>query len=227
MEYTMTKFLLGGAIAASMAAFAPATAQTAHRGQIAQAPLPHHAAGGQAHSRAQLGAHVQSMFARLDTDRDGFITRVESDGAKGARGNRQAMQSQRRNGRAPEQRAADRGTMFERIDANRDGMLSRDEFARAPGGREQRVAAAGGQNRRQRHAAAGGKQGSRDMGMAGLRGRMFEMADLNRDTRVSLQEATAAAYRHFDMTDANRDGQVTRDERLQARQRVRAERNPG
>ena len=40
-------------------------------------------------------------------------------------------------------------------------------------------------------------------------------------------EATAAAYRHFDMADANRDGQITRDERMQMRQRMRAERQPG
>jgi hypothetical protein len=52
---------------------------------------------------------------------------------------------------------------------------------------------------------------------------MFEMADGNRDGRVTLQEAQAAALRHFDMADVNRDGQVTPDERKQMRQRMRAE----
>ena len=63
-------------------------------------------------------------------------------------------------------------------------------------------------------------------GAMGLRGRMFDMADANRDGRVTMAEGTAAAYRHFDMADANRDGQITRDERLQMRQRMRAERQP-
>ena len=61
----------------------------------------------------------------------------------------------------------------------------------------------------------------------GLRGHMFDMADANRDGRVTLQEATAAAYRHFDMADVNRDGRITPDERVQMRQRMRTERRPG
>jgi hypothetical protein len=70
-----------------------------------------------------------------------------------------------------------------------------------------------------------GAMGMGPRGM-GLRGHMFDMADANRDGRVTMAEATAAAYRHFDMADANRDGQITRDERLQLRQRMRAERRP-
>jgi hypothetical protein len=64
------------------------------------------------------------------------------------------------------------------------------------------------------------------MGM-GLRGHMFDMADANRDGRVTLQEATAAAYRHFDMADVNRDGRITPDERMQMRQRMRTEHRRG
>jgi Ca2+-binding EF-hand superfamily protein len=109
-----------------------------------------------------------------------------------------------------------RGVMFDRLDANRDGAISRDEFARAPALEHQ-----------QRLARGGGQLGMRGMGMGGLRGRMFEMADVNRDNRVSLQEATAAAYRRFDMTDVNRDGQITREERMQVRQQMRAQRQRG
>jgi hypothetical protein len=58
------------------------------------------------------------------------------------------------------------------------------------------------------------------MGMGGLRGAMFEMADANRDGRVSLQEATDAAVRHFDMADANHDGRLAPEERMQVRQRM-------
>jgi hypothetical protein len=55
-------------------------------------------------------------------------------------------------------------------------------------------------------------------------GRMFEMADANRDGRVSLQEAQTAALQHFDMMDANRDGQVTPQERGQMRQQMKGRR---
>ena len=60
-------------------------------------------------------------------------------------------------------------------------------------------------------------------GMGSFGGHMFEMADANKDGRVTLQEAQAAALKHFDMADANRDGQVTPDERRQMHERMRAE----
>ena len=219
----MTKFLLGGAALAALVAIAPATAQ------VGQAPMVQRAPAVQVHTRAQVGVQVATMFQRLDTNRDGFITRAESQLAKANRGNGQAGQLQRRANRSPEQRVARRAAAFDRLDANRDGMITRDEFARAPAGRQQRIAAAGGQNRRLRQPGAGGmrRMGGMGMAMAGLRGQMFEMADVNRDSRVSMQEATAAAYRHFDMADANRDGQVTRQERMQVRQQMRAQRRPG
>ena len=51
---------------------------------------------------------------------------------------------------------------------------------------------------------------------------MFEMADANKDGRVSLAEAQAAALQHFDMVDANRDGRISPEERMQMHQRMRA-----
>ncbi len=214
----MTKFLLGGAALAALVAIAPATAQAPQAPTVQRAPMV------QVQTRAQIGTQVATMFQRLDTNRDGFITRAESQAAVGNRGNRQAGQLQRRASRSPEQRVARRAAAFDRMDANRDGMISRDEFARAPAMRQQRMAAGGVQNRRLRQPGA---RGMRGMGMGGLRGRMFDMADINRDNRVSLQEATAAAYQRFDRTDVNRDGQITREERLQVRQQMRAQRRPG
>ena len=220
----MTKFLLGAAAVAAMIAIAPATAQPVQTQMVQRGPMM------QAHSRAQVGVQVATLFQRLDTNRDGFITRAESQVAKGNRGDREARQLQRQGNRSPEQRMVRRAAAFDRLDANRDGMVSRDEFARAPAARQQRIAS-GGQNGRLRQPGAPGLRANRSgmggMGMAGLRGRMFDMADINRDARVSLQEATAAAYRHFDMADANRDGQVTRQERMQVRQQMRAQRRPG
>jgi hypothetical protein len=44
-------------------------------------------------------------------------------------------------------------------------------------------------------------------------GRMFAMADLDRDGRVTLREATDSALRRFDINDRNRDGRITPEER--------------
>ena len=72
-------------------------------------------------------------------------------------------------------------------------------------------------------------------GMEGIRmhmhgasfgGHLFEMADANRDGRVSLQEATNAAVQHFDRADLNHDGKLTPDERRQAHQLMRGHRRP-
>jgi hypothetical protein len=64
-------------------------------------------------------------------------------------------------------------------------------------------------------------------GMGGFGGRMFEMADANKDGRVSLQEAQTAALQHFDMADLNHDGRITREERMQRMQQMRAQRQHG
>ena len=214
----MTKFLLSGAALAALVAIAPATAQPVQVPMVQRAPV------AQVHTRAQVAAQVATMFQRLDTNRDGVITRAESQVAKGNRGKRQAGQLQRGANRSPEQRVARRAAAFDRMDANRDGSISRAEFATP----QQRVAASG-QNRRLRQPGAPGmrRMGGMGMAMAGLRGHMFDMADVNRDGRVTMPEATAAAYRHFDMADANRDGQVTRQERMQVRQHMRVQRQPG
>jgi Ca2+-binding EF-hand superfamily protein len=219
MELTMTKVLLGGAALAALIAIAPANAQSGQPAPGAQAPHGQHGAG---HSRAQLGVHVAAMFERLDTNRDGVVTREESQAAKLYRGARKSGREARAN-RSPDPRADHRAAMFDRLDANRDGSISRAEFTAAPTLREHRQAArSGGKGERRMERG----RMARGAGGVGLGGHMFDMADANRDGRVTMAEATAAAFRHFDMADANRDGQVTRDERMQMRQRMRAERQP-
>ena len=213
----MTKILLGGAALAALIAIAPASAQSGQPSAAATAPHMQHGAG---HNRAQLGVHVAAMFQRLDANRDGAVTREEAQAAKGYRGARKGGQAEGKAGRSREQRADHRATMFDRLDANRDGSISRAEFTAAPARHERR---ADGQGK----AGMAKMGGMGRMGRMGLGGHMFETADANRDGRVTMAEATAAAYRHFDMADANRDGQITRDERMQMRQRMRAERQPG
>ncbi len=221
----MCKFLIGVAVAALAVPVAPALAQPA--------PPPPPSAPQVQIMRAERGAtrvqtrddvvrHVRELFARLDGNRDGFISRDEADSGSQAMGGGDrrkdfAERLAQRDGPMP-----DRGAAFERLDTNRDGMISRQEFMSAQPRIERRTIV-------MREAPGGGADGPAKMhmkGMGGLHGRLFDMADSNRDGRVSLQEATSAALRHFDMADANHDGQLTPDERMQMHQRIRIERHP-
>lgn len=186
----MVKLLIGAAVTA-LAGVA-----------LAQAPAPT-PGPERAMTRDAMVAQVRNHFARLDTNRDGFITQDEMAAMRAHR-----MSQRGQHVRGQRMATRDPGQAFDRLDSNRDGMLSRDEFAR---GRE---------IRRERMAMRGPMQGRRMGGM--MRGGMLRMADADRDGRVSLAEAQNAAVRHFDMMDANRDGAVTREERRGMRQRMRA-----
>ena len=219
----MIKYLLGGAMAAAVVGIAPAIAQT----PVAPAPMIERVHVAKTHTRADVGARVRTMFERLDANRDGYVTKAEAQTAKAAHGDRKMMRVHKQGGiEGGGGRAPNRGAMFDRLDTNRDGAISRAEFEAAPRREERRIVI------RTDGDKAGGPHGkgmmrSMRMGMGGLRGHMFDMADANRDGRVTLQEATAAAYRHFDMADVNRDGQITREERIQMHQKMRTEHRPG
>lgn len=240
----MNKLSIGGAAVAFAAAIAPVTAQPAPPPPgVAQgtAPLavarptpnvharmmvvPH-----QSMTRDSAVKHVAAMFARLDTNHDGFITREE---AAAVHERMAAMQ-----GGMGEQMAGrhlpmpNRAAMFDRLDTNHDGSLSRQEFLSAqPEIREQRVVVLrrGGQEAGampEMPDMQGMKMRMHAMGMGGMQhgqghgfgAHMFEMADTNHDGRVSLAEAQALALAHFDRLDTNHDGQITPDEHARAHQ---------
>jgi len=213
----MTRFLLSGASAAAIliggVAFAqPAPAPTPapnvqvmqiHRGQMKTV------------TREEVVTHIRDMFAKLDTNRDGYVTRDEANSAH----QRMAGERHERVAKRMAQRGANGGAAFDRLDTNKDGYISRQEFD------------AGRQLRQERRAMV--MQQAGHPGMMGMRagmgfghGRIFETADVNKDGYVSLQEATAAALQHFDAADLNRDGKLTPEERMQAHQRLRAQRQP-
>ncbi|UUR07529.1 EF-hand domain-containing protein [Sphingomonas glaciei] len=184
----MTKILLGAglllAATAAGAQAAPLAAQPSARDGI--------------QTRAEVVQRARTMFARVDTNRDGFITQAE----------RQAVRGQMRQRMTRAADPARRAEMFARLDTNRDNMISRDEWTRAEALRGQR----GAEGRR-------GGMGGQRMAMRGrMGGAMLRMADTNRDQRISLAEAETAALQRFDRVDLNRDGRVTREERQQARQ---------
>lgn len=247
----MMKLLLSGAAAAACVAIVPAVAQPAPpppgvaQGTAPIAPVPavpriqtqvFHMPM-KTETRDEAVAHVREMFAKLDTNRDGFVTRAEADAAHQAMAGemREKFAKHFTEGGMPH---PDRGAMFDRLDTNKDGSISRQEFISAkPDVHEQRVfvmrdghgpvqvgghvpGTPEGPTRvtimRDEH-APGGTLYHRGMAM-GMHGRMFENADANRDGKVSLQEMTNAALRHFDSADANHDGKLTPDERMQMHQ---------
>lgn len=193
----MKAYLFAGVAAAATLMLTPAIAQ----------PQPGSAgpAGKDGmHSRAEVETRIASHFAKVDTNSDGVITKAEADAAHAAMrssiGERRAERGEAR---------ADK--RFDRIDTNDDGSISRQEFD---------AGHAGG-------AHMAGHGAGRGMAMGGIHGRMFEMADANKDGRVTLEEAQAAALRHFDMVDTNRDGQISREERQQMRQHMHGAKQPG
>lgn len=198
----MKKIVLLGAAAAALAA-TPTLAQQGQGG----------AERGAGVTRAQVETRIRDMFARVDTNRDGFVTQAEAQAVRGA------ARAERRGDRAD--RRQDR---FAHLDANRDGSISRDEFfARAErGDRAERGERRGqrAERRAERREDRLERRNQRGGLMARLGGKRFERIDADKDGRISLAEATAQRLRAFDRADANRDGRLTREER----QAVRADR---
>ena len=200
----MRKFLVAGALAAfAVPLLAQPTAPVAPARPMADKIL----------TRAEVDAKVRASFARLDANRDGFLTTDEIAIGRGLRmANRQAN-----NGAGKAMR--DPNAAFDRLDANRDGMINRDEFARGRQMRmEKRIVVKRDGATPGQPGAMRGKRGMRG-GMMG--GGMLKMADANNDGRVTLQEATSGAMRHFDMVDTNRDGRITPEERRAGRGMMR------
>lgn len=236
----MNKLLTCGAVAALAVAIAPAFAQPAPPPGVAQGTAPMAAPGPmpQGHTnvrimtnremtRGEVAEHVRKMFTMLDGNKDGYLTRDEVDSFGGRMA---AMHG------GMEQRLADRGvmmgdpaTIFDRLDTNHDGKLSRQEFMASHAQMHQTrifVMRHGDGAPGEGPGTEGGGMHMRGMKMGGgFGGHIFEMADANKDGRVSLAEAQAAALAHFDKADVNHDGKITPDERAQARA-LRHQRKP-
>ena len=193
----MKTFILLGAAAAALIV----TPGLAQQGRAAER--------GGGVTRAEVETRVRDMFARVDSNRDGFVTQAEAQAFRGAaRAERQNSRGERREAR------------FARLDTDRDGSISRDEFfARA--GRADRAQQGERRGlRAERRVARQERRAQRGGMMARLGGKRFERIDANKDGRISLAEVTTQRLRAFDRVDANRDGRITREER----QAVRAER---
>ena len=169
--------------------------------------------------RADVTAQVKAQFATMDANKDGAITREEITAHQAAQ--RKEMQDK----------------MFAKMDANQDGAISKDEFdahhkdmaghmmiamdgadasdmpmpppppgMMAPDGPHKIVI------KRKMMGGPGGMMGE---------GRMFDMADANKDGKVTESEALTSALARFDRADTNKDGKITPDERRERRVEIR------
>lgn len=196
-------------VAAAVAALVTAGVAFAQAAPVAQtapaAPTPPTAPVAKTQTRADVQARVARMFERLDANKDGAITKQEADAA-------QAQFLTR-----AKQHMAERGAKaFDKLDTNKDGQVSREEFDAGRQAREQRQAL-----RKPGEPLGGNMHRKGGMGFAG---RIFDMADANKDGRVTLPEAQQTALQHFDRADVNHDGTLTPEERRQSREQMRAQR---
>lgn len=232
----MKKFVLGGAVVAALFAFAPTVAQPAAvNSQPTKKPHRNFFAADQ--SRADVPAHVKKMFATLDLNHDGFVTRDELAASEARFDERMAKAAPKRAAR-----------MFDRMDTDHDGKVT---LAEVQAERSARLAARGRQAKPSRAlpslfrladsnrdgvvtraefdaAVSSGKIKPRHAHMRGNEiARLFETADVDKDGRLSLAEAQQAALQRFDAMDLNHDAVLTADERRQAGKSLREKSRAG
>jgi len=235
----MKKLLVGGAAAAAILVGGVAAAATTETPQTAKAaPSVRPARTAQPVTRATVQPRVAAIFAKLDTNHDGFITKGELNALE-AQGEQKAQERAQR---------FDPSKAFDRLDANHDGKITAAEVDAA---RSQRTQSKNGQPVKAQAAGftglfaradtnkdnvlsraefdAMGQELKARMERASVaRGetavRMFDLEDSNKDGRVTLAEMQQAALAQFDRVDLNHDGTITPQERQQARQLFKAQR---
>lgn len=227
----MYKYLIGAA-AGALVALTPA---------VAENMKPNHGMKDRTQARSDVQGHATSMFSRLDSNKDGFVTTAEIDSMTAKRAER------RQEMMAKKAASFDPAKAFARLDTNKDGKLAMAEVeavraARKPDGKAGGKSGGklGGRGAERLFARADSNRDgfvtlaefqaapkpARDKAAMARRGggmtRMLGAADVNKDGKVSLAEVQEAALSRFDRADANRDGKVTPDERKAMRKAMRA-----
>ena len=138
-------------------------------------------------TRQEADQMSQRLFERLDANKDGQVTREEADtGAQAIRTEELAARFKQMDvngdGKLSTEECKLPAKIFDVLDGNHDHTLTLDEFQAGPDVR------------------------------AGHREFEFDQADQNHDGKVTRAEATARAKARFDSVDANHDNVLTRQE---------------
>ena len=148
------------------------------------AQMPEARKAAQPMTKAEVEARVKARFERLDTNRDGIVTREEVDATRAAR------------------RAEAQNRRFTMMDADRNGSISRAEFDTAVAQRGERRAERGG--KRWKRGNRAGPEAMLARADTNEDGRLtlaealarpmarFETVDANRDGTVTPEERRAA-----------------------------------
>lgn len=168
-----------------------------------------------AEAQAQREAIVSHFFARMDTNKDDQVTRLEAELV-----GKSLFAKLDRNGDAEiTQAEAEAGTRamrqeelaahFKKLDANRDGRLGADEAQMPPAFFERLDKDKDRNLSSDEFLAMPDMQGNRQQFE-------FERADLNHDGKVTRDEGGRSTRERFDGIDTNKDDLITRPE-LEAR----------
>ena len=226
----MNKFLIGGAVAASILGGSAALAATVQTTKAAPAAKQSRAA--KTTTRADVQSRVATTFAKLDANHDGFLGKDELNGIESKREKRLEKRAER----------FDPTKIFATIDLNKDGKIT---TAEAEAARVQHAKGKPGQPAQAHAAAFGGlfakadankdqvitraefdamgqqvkaRMERRASGGASMMERMLEKSDTNKDGKISLAEMQQSALGRFDRMDLNHDGTVNPQERQQLRE---------
>lgn len=161
-------------------------------------------------TRAELQAKIQERFAKLDVNKDGFVTQDEIKAVHEARAKERADKR------------------FAALDADKNGSISRAEFdasrAKAREGfkaKREQTADAGKPGPHRGHGMRGGHHWGGKMRGGPGGGNWFVTADANKDGKLTLAEMQAGPLQRFDSVDTNKDGTISPEERKAAFDKMR------
>jgi Ca2+-binding EF-hand superfamily protein len=203
----MKEFVPGGLLFAALFTSVAIAQTTPTTASLPKAPHARRSYFNSDQPRSDVAAHVAKMFAKLDLNHDGFITADELAASKAKFEDQMSKRAPKRIEKAFDRLDTKKSStskhrvaspaLFVHADANKDGIVTRAEYAAA---------------------VASGKIKQRHANMRGNAiAKMFEIADVKKEGRLSLDEAQKVALEQFDAADLNHDGVLTPDERRQAR----------
>lgn len=175
-------------------------------------------------NQADRAARQAERFARIDSNGDGEVSQAEMQASQDAR---KAKMAERRAAR--EAKSGDRmAQRFARLDTDGSGTISQAEMQAARAKRGEARAergAAGGEGMERRGMRGGHKAGHKAGGGRGMKmwGAVVRQADTNNDGAVTRAEFDSAVQAHFARLDTDGNGTVTAAERQASRAAAKAQ----